>query len=350
MKETRPGPLVSAVIPTFNGERFVGQAIESALAQTYANLEIIVVDDGSTDATQEVVARYGGRVACLRQPNAGVSAARNRGIREARGDLIAFLDQDDAWYPEKIEKQVAIFESIKDCSVVFSDYSLMDSEGKQMRARSGIAERIARMPGVEERSDTVVFAESFFDCLLDYNVVLPSTVLAKKECILLARGFDETLRGNEDTDLWYRLAAQGLRFACVVSALSSYRIHPGQVTHNAEARYRRQIGLLSRMLAEPSWNPRLRRKLERKLAGRHYLLGNQLAREGRFSEAAQSYRAATKIRPRPKNFALLLAARGAGRCRPLGKLVLRGLLRIIGASEADRPDTAEAPAATGKPA
>lgn len=146
MKKDSPGPRVSTIIPAFNGERFIGQAIESALAQTYTNIEIIVVDDGSTDATREVVAQYAGRVAYLHQPNAGVAAARNRGIREAHGDFIALLDQDDVWRCDKIKIQVAAFESIKDCAVVFSDYSLIDAEGRETRANSGIAERIARMP------------------------------------------------------------------------------------------------------------------------------------------------------------------------------------------------------------
>jgi len=102
-------PLVSCVIPVFNGERFLAEAIKSILGQTYNNLEVIVVDDGSTDSTAEVVASFGDAVIYVRQENAGPSTARNRGIQEAHGEFIAFLDADDVWHEEKLEKQLARF-------------------------------------------------------------------------------------------------------------------------------------------------------------------------------------------------------------------------------------------------
>jgi glycosyltransferase involved in cell wall biosynthesis len=102
-------PTVTVIIPTYNYGRFVADAIASVLAQTYAVFEIVVVDDGSTDETEEVVKTFGERVRYIKQQNAGVSAARNAGIEVSSGDLIAFLDADDTWLPEKIEKQVAKF-------------------------------------------------------------------------------------------------------------------------------------------------------------------------------------------------------------------------------------------------
>lgn len=102
-------PLVSCIIPVFNGERFLAEAIESILGQTYENLEVIVVDDGSTDSTADVVAGFGDAVTYVRQENAGPSSARNRGIQEAHGEFIAFLDADDVWHEEKLEKQLARF-------------------------------------------------------------------------------------------------------------------------------------------------------------------------------------------------------------------------------------------------
>jgi glycosyltransferase involved in cell wall biosynthesis len=102
-------PLVSCIIPVFNGERFLAEAIQSILGQTYKNLEVIVVDDGSTDGTADVVAGFGDAVTYVRQENAGPSTARNRGIQEAHGEFIAFLDADDVWHAEKLEKQLARF-------------------------------------------------------------------------------------------------------------------------------------------------------------------------------------------------------------------------------------------------
>src|SRR5215212_11526906 len=101
-------PLVSVVIPTYNRRRLVVEAVESALAQTYRPLEILVVDDGSTDGTEAELHRFGSAVRYLKQPNQGAAAARNRGIRAATGELVAFLDSDDLWAPAKIEKQVAL--------------------------------------------------------------------------------------------------------------------------------------------------------------------------------------------------------------------------------------------------
>jgi glycosyltransferase involved in cell wall biosynthesis len=102
-------PLVSCIVPVFNGERYLAEAIESVLAQPYRPIEVIVVDDGSTDRTAEILASFGDRIRSLRQPSAGPAAARNLGLRAARGQFIAFQDADDLWHPEKLERQMARF-------------------------------------------------------------------------------------------------------------------------------------------------------------------------------------------------------------------------------------------------
>ena len=100
-------PTVSVVIPAYNSASYLAEAVESALGQTFKDLEILVVDDGSTDETQELMRRYGPPVRCLSQENTGVATARNRGIDESRGRYVAFLDADDVWQPDKLEKQLA---------------------------------------------------------------------------------------------------------------------------------------------------------------------------------------------------------------------------------------------------
>lgn len=105
-------PLVSAIIATYNRADIVGEAIESILGQTYKNMEVLVVDDGSTDGTHEALRRFGNRIRVVRQENAGPGAARNRGIEVARGELIAFLDSDDIWMPTKLERQVRLLEKV----------------------------------------------------------------------------------------------------------------------------------------------------------------------------------------------------------------------------------------------
>jgi glycosyltransferase involved in cell wall biosynthesis len=103
-------PLISCIVPAFNGERYLGEALDSILSQTYRPLELLVVNDGSTDRTAALVTEYGDRVRSLFQPNAGQAAARNLGLSEARGEFVAFLDQDDLWHPEKLSRQMARFE------------------------------------------------------------------------------------------------------------------------------------------------------------------------------------------------------------------------------------------------
>ena len=143
------GTLVSVVIPAFNGERFIGPTIESALAQTYSSVEIIVVDDGSTDATQEAVRRFGDRVRYLRQSNQGGAAARNQGISAARGDWVAFLDQDDLWLPQKLERQAAVFLAEPSTVVCFTRWSRRDDQGNPMMhgstaERDGLLDSVSR--------------------------------------------------------------------------------------------------------------------------------------------------------------------------------------------------------------
>lgn len=110
MSEPGATPVVSCIVPVFNGERYLGQALDSILGQTYRPIEVIVADDGSTDGSRAIAERHGGAVRWVSQSTAGPAATRNLGAREARGDLLAFLDADDLWTPEKLERQTARFE------------------------------------------------------------------------------------------------------------------------------------------------------------------------------------------------------------------------------------------------
>src|SRR5436190_9018266 len=119
---------VSVVIPTYNYARYLGAAIDSALQQTHAPLEVIVVDDGSTDDTPRLLDGYGDRIRVIRQKNSGVAAARNAGVREARGELIAFLDSDDLWKPRKLELQIARFEADPGLGLVHCGAETLDDQ------------------------------------------------------------------------------------------------------------------------------------------------------------------------------------------------------------------------------
>ena len=129
-------PIVTAIIPTYNRAEIVGRAIDSVLAQTYPNIQLVVVDDGSTDATRAVLAGYGDRIEPIFQQNAGVGHARNAGIAAARGEFIAFLDSDDTWDAWKIAAQVQAFQTFPELSVVYTDARSIDLDGQQVFASS----------------------------------------------------------------------------------------------------------------------------------------------------------------------------------------------------------------------
>ena len=159
-------PKVSVVIPTYQHAHFVAQAISSVLSQTYCDLEVIVVDDGSTDDTQEIVAGFGEQIRVVQhEKNSGLSAARNTGIQLSRGEYVAFLDADDIWLPEKLEKQIPLFERDESVGLVSSDMFFLDEDGLKMcksgqRPETGFDQRVL-CPGESNpghaRQPTVLF-------------------------------------------------------------------------------------------------------------------------------------------------------------------------------------------------
>lgn len=206
-------PNVSVVIPTYNRAREVVQAIDSALKQTYKDMEIIVIDDGSTDDTAQVVGRYGNAVRYIRTANAGCAAARNKGIQVARGKYVAFLDSDDTWHVQKLEAQVGAMERFGPAAgVCFTDAQAV---GNPARKRSFFEENSYDPgPGVALIDDTISFV-----MLPRQPVLLPAMMVTR--CLLEeGGGFDEALIVSQDTDLIFRLALV-TRF-CVVNRVLAF--------------------------------------------------------------------------------------------------------------------------------
>jgi glycosyltransferase involved in cell wall biosynthesis len=197
---------VSVVIPCFNGARFLREAIDSAIAQTYADVEIVVADDGSTDDSVAIVASYGDRVRGLRQANAGPSAARNLALGAATGEYVALLDADDRYHPRKLERQAR-----RDVAVVYCGWRLVDAHGRELPERG--------WPRVEG---------DLLERLVLGNLFHPVSVVVRRELVDVAGGFDERCPVNEDWDLFLRASRRGARWACVEEVLCDYRIHPGQ--------------------------------------------------------------------------------------------------------------------------
>ncbi len=209
-------PLVSAIVATYNRADLVAQTLDSILAQSYPNLEVIVVDDGSTDGTGEMIReRYGDRVRYFRQDNAGPSAARNRGIEHARGEYVAFLDDDDLWLPTKIEQQVAVLERAPDSAVCYTRCGVLTSDGRQTEEIYAVSD--------EGRSGNV------FELVLRRAVMLLQTVMVRREALDEVGLFDQALDISEDTDLFLRLT---LRYPAVYlrETLALLREHEGRKT------------------------------------------------------------------------------------------------------------------------
>jgi glycosyltransferase involved in cell wall biosynthesis len=220
------------IIPTFNCAAYLPEAIESGLAQTWPSREIVVVDDGSTDDTPDILRGYGERIRWVRQENRGIGGARNTGIRAAKGDLIAFLDADDVWLPRKLELQVLGLERCPEAALTFTESDLFDEHGivleKMIPNRRALAAKFA----VLDPREGISAGWFYYDLLLQ-ECMHVSSVLVRRNCLSVTGLFDESLpSGSEDYDLW-------LRFACrwpvvlVDQVLTRYRLRGGSTSPSA---------------------------------------------------------------------------------------------------------------------
>ena len=184
-------PQVSVIIPTYNRGWILKEAIDSVLTQDYNNFELIVVDDGSTDNTSEILASYGNDIKVLFQENKGVSAARNRGIAEASGQFIAFLDSDDLWLPQKLSTQVEFFDKTPDALICQTE-EVWIRKGKRVNPKMR-----------HKKPSGMIFEPSLELCL-----VSPSAVMIRRVLFDRVGEFDVTLPACEDYDLWLRISCR----------------------------------------------------------------------------------------------------------------------------------------------
>lgn len=206
---------VSVIIPSHNTRPFVVGAIRSALQQTYSALEVIVVDDGSTDdSVDDVLAIADDRLTCVVQPNRGLSAARNTGIRLARGAYLAFLDSDDLWSPLKIAHHLALMERKPTIGVSFSYSAYLHQNGQP--TGEYLITRCAR--------------PTVWQLMLRNHLGNGSTPVVRRECFDTAGHFDESLSGCADWEFWVRVAARGWSFQLIPKVLTGYRIRNGSLS------------------------------------------------------------------------------------------------------------------------
>ena len=221
-------PRISVVIPCFNGERYVEAAIRSVLAQEWPGIEIIVVDDGSTDRSAALVQATFPRVRVVQQLNQGVAAARNKGIEQAKGDWIAFLDADDIWLDGKLKRQWEQLRANPDVRMNYTAWKVWQSEDptppaafvKQLQSRAGDSQYWAGPSGW-------VYPALLLDC-----VVWTSTVLAHRSVFEEVGNFDSSMRVGEDYDFWLR-ASRVTQILRVPQPLALYRTHAASITKSA---------------------------------------------------------------------------------------------------------------------
>lgn len=209
--------MVSVVMPVYNSEKYLNESIDSVLNQTYKNIELIVIDDGSTDNSSTIVNQYANRLVYIKQDNKGVAAARNAGIAVSKGTYIAFIDSDDIWDKKKVEIQREILDRNPNIGLVYSDHATFDDNGIIFR-------NVAKGRGMSRPSGDI-----FFDLIL-CCLFQTSTVMVRRGLLEKVGLFNVDYRSGEDYDLWLRIASCS-EVAYAPHVLAMYRQHPLSITN-----------------------------------------------------------------------------------------------------------------------
>lgn len=205
-------PLVSIIIPVYNGANYLSTAVDSALTQIYDNIEIIIVNDGSTDDTEKIAKSYGDKIRYFSKENGGVASALNLGLREMKGEYFSWLSHDDIYYPEKIEKQIKFISKLKEGNVIlYSDYEFIDKNSRKIKTMKLDHEMLVVKPEYS----------LFRGCVNGNTLLIPKN--AFEECGF----FDEKLKCTQDYDMWGKMMKK-YAFIHVPEVLAKYRVHAMQ--------------------------------------------------------------------------------------------------------------------------
>jgi len=276
-------PRVSVVIPTYNYARYVPEAIDSVLAQSFEELEIIVVDDGSTDKTAEVLRAFGGQLRVIRQERRGLSAARNTGIRAARGQYLAFLDSDDLWLPEKVSLQVARLDAEPEVGLVYAETLLFDD--------STPATLTPHSYWASHPSGKIL------PWLVRQNVIPSPTPMVRRELFERVGLFDETLSACEDWDMWIRIG-RVCEIAYVNRVLAKYRQHRENMSLDSDRLMMNGLRVLEKAFSAPDPSRELH-GLRRTVFSRWYAdFGLGRFHKGRYAQARRDLIRAVTLDPR----------------------------------------------------
>jgi glycosyltransferase involved in cell wall biosynthesis len=271
----QPSPVVSVIIPAYNVAAYIADTLGSVLAQTYTDYEVIVVNDGSTDATEQALEPFRERIVYVSQPNAGPSAARNHGLSRARGRYAALLDGDDLWTPDYLEKMVARMEADAGIDLIYPNALLFgdpEYEGRLFQDLYPSREPIT------------------FEKVLTREASVCISALFKRELIARVGGFDTQFRGVEDYELWLRMLKGGARFAFTTEPLLRYRKRVASLSSDEAKLARGMIGVYEKLLADARLTPREReltgKMMEKEAAKMSLALAKQLIAARDFAGAA----------------------------------------------------------------
>ncbi|MBI5763400.1 MAG: glycosyltransferase [Planctomycetes bacterium] len=267
-------PAVSVIIPTFNRLALLREALDSVAAQTFRDFEVIIIDDGSTEAIAEGVAGHSTSPRVIRQPNAGPAAARNRGIAAANADLVAFLDSDDLWLPKKLATYFERMHREPDVPIWYGPMQPIERDGQRVPGRT--------KPCIGGCITEALFHSSF--------VHVP-TVVCRKSLLTDVGCFDESLPVCEDYDLWLRLSVR-TRFGLIEEPLALRRLHDdrlskGQMSRNLDVKARMLATFFESGMATEKLN---RRRAEARLAKVYFAAGRAALRGGEISSALEHLR------------------------------------------------------------
>lgn len=242
-------PLVSVIIPSYNCESYIAETINSVLTQDYSPIELLIIDDGSTDNTCKIIEQYGNRLTLIQQSNAGVCSARNKGIKEANGDYICLMDHDDYWFPDKISLQVKAFQKHPEAGIVYSNFKRWypDKDGKHPPTGNF-------RDNYNENDINEPFSGWIYHQLLEDCWVLTSCAMIRADVFETCGNFDESLPYSEDWDLWLRVSLQ-YPFIKLRNTTTLYREHleqgnkklrPIDYRTNLLLKYKKEWGLCSK--------------------------------------------------------------------------------------------------------
>jgi glycosyltransferase involved in cell wall biosynthesis len=293
MMMEKPAPTVTVVIPVFNGENFLAEAIESVLNQTFRDFEVLVVDDGSSDGTWAIVERYMAAyptaVRGIRKENGGTATALNAGIRGAKGSYFAWLSHDDRFVPHKLEAQLDLLNKHPELVGVYSDYSYIDAKGNWF----GRVYSVSYPPTQMLRH------------LLQSVFINGSTLLIERQCLQQMGLFDETLRYAHDAMMWLHLALH-YQLGHIPEPLTEYRKHPAQATHTQKG-VRRDTQMWLQRATEHFTLEQIFPELKgaqvtaADLAAAHIYLGDVLVRYLNANLSLKQYWQAWRVWPNPYN-------------------------------------------------